>query len=81
VTKIASIQLDDDLSDFVAAQVAAGRYADPDEAIAAAVRLLKEQEAALDDLRAEIRKGEESGWIEDFDFDAWIEEKMRAYGA
>jgi antitoxin ParD1/3/4 len=35
----------------------------------------------LETLRAALIEGEQSGFIEDFDFDAFIEEKLQGEGA
>jgi antitoxin ParD1/3/4 len=70
--KNTSIALGDHFTEFLAAQVATGRYGSASEVIRAGLRLLEEREKALADLRAEIDKGEASGWIEDVDIDAFV---------
>jgi antitoxin ParD1/3/4 len=60
------------MSDFIAEQVASGRYSSPEEVVGAGLRLLEEQEKKLEALRAALIEGEESGPAEDFDFDAFI---------
>ena len=51
---------------FVETQVASGRYANPDDVIQAGLRLLEEQDAKLEQLRADLIDGEESGDAEPF---------------
>jgi antitoxin ParD1/3/4 len=81
MSKTTSVALGDHFTSFVARQVATDRYASASEVVRAGLRLLEEREARLEALRAEIRKGEESGWIEDFDMDAWLAEKRKAHVA
>ena len=81
MAKNTSVALGDHFTRFLAEQVASGRYGSASEVLRAGLRLLEEREAVLEELRAEIRKGEASGWIEDFDFDAWLAEKRREHAA
>ena len=81
MTKTTTIALDDHAAAFLAKQVEAGHFASESEAMTAALRLLEERDQALADLRAEIQKGEESGWIEDVNLDTLFDEivdKVRA---
>ncbi|WP_066730195.1 type II toxin-antitoxin system ParD family antitoxin [Caulobacter sp. CCH9-E1] len=77
-SKNTSVSLGDHLQAFIDSQVADGRYGSASEVIRAGLRLLEDNEAKLKVLRAALIEGEESGFIEDFDFDAFIEEKRRA---
>jgi putative addiction module CopG family antidote len=53
-----TLQLPDDLEQFVAAEVRSGRFTSSDEVIAAAVRLLRQREEAEDARALEgIRRG------------------------
>jgi antitoxin ParD1/3/4 len=70
--KNTSIALGDHFTEFLAAQVATGRYGSASEVIRAGLRLLEEREKALADLRAEIDKGDASGIAEGFDIDAFV---------
>lgn len=69
MAKTTSIALGDHFTKFLAAQVSTGRYGSASEVVRASLRLLEEREARLTDLRAEIDKGEASGWIDDVDLD------------
>ena len=69
-----SVSLSDHFTEFLTRQVASGRYGSASEVVRAGLRLLEEREAALQELRAEIAKGEASGWIEDVDVDALFDE-------
>lgn len=70
-----SISLDEHFSDFLARQVASGRYRSASEVVRAGLRLLEDREAQLAALRAALVEGEESGAAEPFDFDAFVAEK------
>jgi antitoxin ParD1/3/4 len=76
--KHATIDLDDELSAFVEEQVGQGRYESTSAVVAAALRLL-EDEQKLEKLRAALIEGEESGFPdEDFNFDDFLEEMHKS---
>ena len=64
-----SVMPGDNFNDFIARAVESGRYASTSDVLRAGLRMLEQEEQRLDRLRAEIIKGEESGFAEDFDFD------------
>ena len=69
-----SVSLSDHFTKFLTRQVSSGRYGSASEVVRAGLRLLEERETALQELRAEIAKGEASGWIEDVDVDQLFDE-------
>ncbi|MGO9756700.1 MAG: type II toxin-antitoxin system ParD family antitoxin [Roseiarcus sp.] len=73
--KSASFILGDHFSAFIEAQIARGRYGDASDVVRAGLRLLEEQEARLEALRAALVEGENSGPSTPFDFEAFIERK------
>ncbi len=73
--KSTSFSLGDHFSEFVAAQVDRGRYSTASDVVRAGLRLLEEQEARLDALRAALIEGEESGPAAAFDVEAFINRK------
>jgi antitoxin ParD1/3/4 len=81
MAKTTSIALGDHFTAFLAEQVATGRYGSASEVIRAGLRLLQEREARLAELRAEIAKGEASGWIESFDIDGFVREVKAEHAA
>ena len=70
-----SISLDAHFSDFLAREVATGRYGSASEVVRAGLRLLEDQEARLSALRSALSAGEASGEPEPFDFDAFMAAK------
>lgn len=70
-----SISLDDHFADFLAREVATGRYRSASEVVRAGLRLLEDQETQMDALRSALIAGEKSGEPEFFDFEAFIAAK------
>lgn len=62
-----SISLGNYFDQFVQNQVSAGRYKNVSEVVRAGLRLLEDEENKVVALREAIRKGKESGIVEDFD--------------
>ena len=73
-----SVSLDDHLTQFLAREVASGRYRSASEVVRAGLRLLEDQETHMAALRAALVTGEESGEPEAFDFDAFIASKKQS---
>lgn len=72
-----SISLDDHFREFVAREIATGRYQSASEVIRAGLRLLEDRETQLGALRAALIAGEQSGEPEPFDFDEFVADKVR----
>ena len=66
-----SVSLGDHFTGFIDAKVQEGRYGSASDVIRAGLRLLEEEEAKLERLRAEIAKGEASGPGRKIDWDQW----------
>ena len=59
--KTLAVTLDDDQNRFVTDQIASAHYGSADEVVQAGLRLLAEQEAERDRIRAALIEGEQSG--------------------
>ncbi|WP_438345244.1 type II toxin-antitoxin system ParD family antitoxin [Methylorubrum populi] len=75
MTRNTSVSLGEHFAQFIDRQVEGGRYGSVSEVVRAGLRLLEEQEVALETLRAALIEGEESGSPELFDADAFLREK------
>jgi antitoxin ParD1/3/4 len=70
-----SITLGDHFADFIDQQVVNGRYSSASDVVRAGLRLLEEQEAQLEALRAALIEGETSGAPRPFDLEAFLKSK------
>jgi antitoxin ParD1/3/4 len=70
-----SVQLETYFLAFIEEMVASGRFNSPSQVVQAGLRLLEESESRGKALRAAIQEGEDSGYIEDFDFDEFLARK------
>ncbi len=70
--KSTTITLPDHQLTFLEGQLAEGLYASPSEVVQAGLRLLEEQEARLEQLRAALIEGEQSGSGRPFDESAFL---------
>lgn len=80
MSKHTSVRLDEHFQTFIAAQLREGRYRSANEVVQAGLVLLEHQ-VRLEALRAALIEGEQSGFPEEFDFDAFIEEMHRKDGS
>ncbi|WP_244808868.1 type II toxin-antitoxin system ParD family antitoxin [Caballeronia zhejiangensis] len=78
MAKNTSVSLGEHFADFVEDRVRVGRYNTASDVVRAGLRLLEEQEAKLDTLRAELEKGERSGPSRPFNFDAFLARKRKS---
>jgi antitoxin ParD1/3/4 len=74
-----SVTLGEHFTQFIDQQVSEGRYGSASEVMRAGLRLLEEQDAKLEALRAALIEGEESGEPQPFDSDAFLKEMREKY--
>lgn len=72
--KNTSILLGDYFDNFITEQVRSGRYASSSEVIREALRVFEKEQAWKDRIFEALEEGEESGFIENFDFDEFLNE-------
>jgi len=67
MAKNTSILLGDYFDGFINQQVKSGKYSSASEVIRAALRMFEHEESRKLELIKELRKGEKSGFVENFD--------------
>jgi antitoxin ParD1/3/4 len=77
-TKTTSIVLGDHFADYARRKVASGEFGSTSEVVRDALRQHMAEDAKIEALRREIRKGLDSGPAVEFDIDAWFEEEFGA---
>lgn len=70
--KTTTVALGTHFDEFIQTSVMGGRYTNASEVIRAGLRRLEEDEQKISALRAAIEEGESSGYVEDFDFNAHL---------
>jgi antitoxin ParD1/3/4 len=81
MAKDTTIALGDYFDKFVEDKVAQGRYESSGDVLRSGLRLLEEQEAKLEALRAALIEGEQSGLATPFDFEEFLARKRRSFEA
>ena len=72
--KTTSVALGPHFESFIQSSISSGRYNNASEVVRSGLRLLEEQEQKMAALRSAIEEGINSGIVEDFDFQAHLEE-------
>lgn len=72
MSKNTSILLGDHFEAFVARQVKSGKFTSVSEVIRAALRLFEVEETKRESLIKALKKGERSGFVEDFDREEFL---------
>lgn len=72
--KNTSILLGDYFDSFISQQVNSGKYSSASEVVRAALRLFEFEERKKQELISELKKGEESGIIRNFDKKAFLKD-------
>ena len=73
-----SVSIEGHFADFIKRQVQAGRYESSNDVVRAGLRLLEEHELKLEQLRAALVEGEQSGEAEPFDVESFLDEMHQA---
>ena len=80
MSKNTSILLGDHFEEFVARQVKSGRFTSVSEVIRAALRLFEVEETKKESLIKELKKGERSGFLPEFDRNEFLTGLHRKHG-
>jgi antitoxin ParD1/3/4 len=80
MSKNTSILLGDHFEAFVARQVKSGKFTSVSEVIRAALRLFEVEETQKESLVKELKKGERSGFVPDFDTKDFLAGLHRKHG-
>ena len=79
--KTTSIALGPHFEDFIQASILSGRYNNASEVVRSGLRLLEDQEQKMAALRSAIEEGMNSGIVEDFDSQDFLQQmKARKNG-
>lgn len=73
MAKNTSILLGDYFDEFISEQIKTGKYSSVSEVIRAALRMFAHEESKKSLLIKEIKKGEKSGFIDDFEKNSFLE--------
>ena len=79
--KTTSVALGPHFEDFIQSSILSGRYNNASEVVRSGLRLLEDQEQKMAALRSAIEEGMNSGIVEDFDSQAFLQQmKARKHG-
>jgi antitoxin ParD1/3/4 len=73
MAKNTSILLGDYFENFINQQIRSGKFASASEVMRAALRLFEYEQSKKDELIKELKKGEKSGFVKDFDRAVFLE--------
>ena len=72
MAKNTSILLGDYFDDFINQQVKTGKYSSASEVVRTALRMFEHEEAKKTELINELKKGEKSGFVKDFNRESFL---------
>lgn len=79
MAKNTSILLGDYFDQFINEQIKTGKYSSASEVVRAALRLFAHEESKKTLLLKELKKGEKSGFINDFEKNSFLENLHKKY--
>ncbi|MCH8556007.1 MAG: type II toxin-antitoxin system ParD family antitoxin [Schleiferiaceae bacterium] len=74
MAKNTSVLLGDYFDDFINQQLKSGRFSSASEVVRTALRMLEHEESKKAELIKELKKGEQSGFVKDFNRDAFLKD-------
>jgi antitoxin ParD1/3/4 len=79
MAKNTSILLGEYFDNYIREQVKSGKYSSASEVVRAALRLFQYEETKKEELIKELKKGEDSGFVENFDREKLLESFHQKY--
>jgi antitoxin ParD1/3/4 len=79
MAKNTSILLGDYFDNFINSQVKTGRFSSASEVVRAALRMFEQEETKKEELVKELKKGEKSGFVKDFNRDSFMNNLNEKY--
>lgn len=74
MAKNTSVLIGDYFEKFISEQIQTGRYSSASEVVRAALRFFEEEESRKNELLRQLKLGEESGYVADFDRDTFMKD-------
>ena len=81
MAKNTSILLGDYFNEFISEQITTGRFSSASEVVRSALRLFEQEENKKKELIKELKKGENSGFIENFNKKEFITSMHNKYSS
>lgn len=81
MAKNTSILLGDYFDKFINEQIKTGKFSSASEVVRAALRLFEYEEAKKSELIKELKKGEKSGFVKNFDREKLLEDFHQKYAS
>lgn len=79
MAKNTSVLLGDYFDDFINQQVKSGRFSSASEVIRAALRMFEQEETKKTELIKELKKGEKSGFVKEFNRESFLSDLHGKY--
>ncbi len=79
MAKNTSILLGEYFDNFISQQIKTGKYTSASEVVRAALRLFENEESKKTELIKELKKGEKSGFVENFDRKSFLNSMHEKY--
>ncbi|MET3731983.1 type II toxin-antitoxin system ParD family antitoxin [Moheibacter stercoris] len=81
MAKNTSILLGDYFDKFINEQIKTGKFSSASEVVRAALRMFEYEETKKSELIKELKKGEKSGFVKNFDRDKFLESFHQKYAS
>ena len=81
MAKNTSILLGDYFDNFISQQIQTGKFSSASEVVRAALRMFEHEESKKTQLIDELKKGEKSGFVKDFDRKNFLKGLHKKYAA